>query len=159
MSNPILSVSEWMGATGHGLPSLKLYEALVMEETAETFGSYFVHDGVQVDSVLPALAKGLLEASKLLRESDHLNVGVPDPVALLDGHLDSVWVHLCAAHALLGGDTEKLARAWAEIHRSNVESKKVDGQFVIGPSGKVTKPAGWTPPDLEQFFDHIPKES
>lgn len=158
MSNPILSVSEWMGAAGHGLQSLKLYEALVMEETGETLGAYFVHDGLQVDSVLPGFARGLLDAAKLLRESDELYLGVPDPVALLDGHLDSVWVHLCAALALLGGDTEKLARAWAEIHRSNVDGKKVDGQFVIGPSGKVTKPVGWTPPDLEQFFDHIPKE-
>ena len=72
-----------------------------------------------------------------------------NPVALLDAALDLAWVSLCLARTLVGPNLEP---AWRELHRSNVVDKQVDGRFIKDSNGKVMKPIGWKPPDLEQFL-------
>jgi predicted HAD superfamily Cof-like phosphohydrolase len=41
-----------------------------------------------------------------------------------------------------------LDKVFAEVHRSNM-AKLVDGKPIYREDGKVMKPAGWTPPDIE----------
>jgi len=41
-----------------------------------------------------------------------------------------------------------LDKVFAEVHRSNM-AKLVDGKPLYREDGKVMKPAGWTPPDVE----------
>ena len=43
-----------------------------------------------------------------------------------------------------------LDKVFAEVHRSNM-AKLVDGKPIYREDGKVMKPEGWTPPQLEQF--------
>ena len=41
-----------------------------------------------------------------------------------------------------------LDKVFAEVHRSNM-AKLVDGKPIYREDGKVMKPEGWTPPDIE----------
>ena len=41
-----------------------------------------------------------------------------------------------------------LDEVFTEVHRSNM-AKLVDGKPIYREDGKVMKPAGWTPPDIE----------
>ena len=41
-----------------------------------------------------------------------------------------------------------LDKVFAEVHRSNM-AKLVDGKPIYREDGKVMKPEGWTPPDVE----------
>jgi len=42
--------------------------------------------------------------------------------------------------------------AFNEVHRSNM-AKLVDGKVLRREDGKVMKPEGWTPPQLDQFLN------
>lgn len=43
--------------------------------------------------------------------------------------------------------------AFEEVHRCNMQKLGQDGRPIISGSGRVEKPEGWRPPNLEQFFD------
>ncbi len=105
-----------------GLESLPLRIALVQEESDEVF-----------------------EAAGLDMHGQH-NDELADLVELADGLADLTYVCLGALLQLFG---EECAREiWAEVQRSNM-AKFVDGRVVRREDGKVTKPEGWTPPDIE----------
>ena len=66
----------------------------------------------------------------------------------LDALIDILVVTIGAIHSL-GADAEG---AWKEVMSTNFA--KIDRQTGMvrkREDGKVLKPAGWTPPDLEQF--------
>ena len=66
----------------------------------------------------------------------------------LDACMDMIWVILGFCH-MKGYDVEG---AWKEVARSNLAKiDPVTGKVLKREDGKVLKPEGWTPPDLEQF--------
>jgi predicted HAD superfamily Cof-like phosphohydrolase len=72
-----------------------------------------------------------------------------DPKECLDALIDILVVTIGAIHSL-GADGEG---AWNEVMRTNFA--KIDGAtgFVKKrEDGKVLKPEGWTPPELDQFL-------
>lgn len=86
----------------------------------------------------------LFEEFKEYRDAEADN----DPVEVLDGLLDIIVVAWGTAIRYFG--PEKAKAAAAEVVRSNLS--KVDG--TLGPiqrraDGKILKPEGWTPPDIE----------
>lgn len=154
--NPIESITKWMTGVGHGRPQLMLYEGLVTEEMAETFDEYRTHfkGSSQGHNDHKELAALMHKLALTMRKD--LDIVVTDRAKLLDAHLDSVWVHLGAAMALLGGGDEgaaKLALAWSRLHKANVTDKQVDGKYVLDASGKVQKPPGHQQPDYADLFE------
>lgn len=86
----------------------------------------------------------VLLRSKLIREETTETLGALedcDLVALADGIVDSIVVLLGTAISF-GIDVRPL---WDEVHRANME--KDGGGF--RSDGKVLKPAGWRPPNIE----------
>lgn len=149
MSNPIASVLEWMDAAG--VPDITMAEALAMEEMGETMQEFVVTDGVETDPFQPDVARAMSQWARVLRQHQgELRVVVVNANDLVDGHLDSAWVHLQAAAAVVGA--ENLAEAWARLHKANVVDKKVDGAFVKDATGKVIKPDGWTAPTYHDLI-------
>lgn len=149
-SNPVASIRAWCEAV---TTPLRMAEALCMEEMAEVMDNFFVFSGDNRDENQRHFSAALLEYSRLLREYRELEVGSDDLEKLLDGHLDSAWVHLLAAAQIVG--PENLAEAWSRLHRANIDGKQVDGAFILDETGKVTKPQGWTAPT---YNDLIKKE-
>jgi predicted HAD superfamily Cof-like phosphohydrolase len=90
--------------------------------------------------------------TKLIQEEiDELWVAnaAADPKGCLDALIDILVVTIGAIHSL-GADGEG---AWNEVMRTNFA--KIDGAtgFVKKrEDGKVLKPEGWTPPELDQFL-------
>lgn len=137
--NPIDSIKEWVDGVGHS-DKTSLYAGLVMEEMGE-----------------------LLEAIQTYRREFQYGIGAADSVSYslknfdvefnkteaLDAALDIAWVALCLAYTLAG---DNLPKAWAELHRSNITDKQVDGVFTKNQNGKVIKPDTWTEPNFSQFL-------
>ena len=66
----------------------------------------------------------------------------------LDALIDILVVTIGAIHSL-GADAEG---AWKEVMRTNfAKIDKETGKVRKREDGKVLKPQGWTPPELEQF--------
>ena len=66
----------------------------------------------------------------------------------LDGCMDLIWVILGYCY-MQGYDVEG---AWKEVARSNLAKINPEtGKVIKNEKGKVMKPDGWTPPQLEQF--------
>ena len=90
--------------------------------------------------------------TKLIQEeTDELWVAnaAADPKECLDALIDILVVTIGAIHSL-GADGEG---AWAEVMRTNFA--KIDpatGFVTKREDGKVLKPEGWTPPELDQFI-------
>lgn len=142
--NPIQSVMQWVDGVGHH-DKTGLYTALTVEEVKEVLES-IVHPSPSIEAEV-FRAIGVLDGvSYSLRHRE----GMPATrEELLDAALDTAWVALCLAYTLAG---DKLPEAWAELHRSNVIDKQVDGAFRKDASGKVLKPEGWRPPNFAQFL-------
>lgn len=71
-----------------------------------------------------------------------------DKVEELDACMDMIWVILGYCH-MRGFD---VSGAWAEVARSNLDKiDMVTGKVIKNESGKVMKPEGWKPPQLEKF--------
>jgi hypothetical protein len=71
-----------------------------------------------------------------------------DEVEALDACMDLIWVTL--GFCIMKG--YNVDGAWKEVARSNL--CKIDsntGKVIKREDGKVMKPEGWTPPQLEQF--------
>ena len=76
-----------------------------------------------------------------------------DTVEVLDALIDILVVTIGAINSI-GADAEG---AWNEVMRTNFA--KVDpatGKVRRREDGKVLKPEGWKPPQLEQFVKHLP---
>jgi predicted HAD superfamily Cof-like phosphohydrolase len=146
--NPLQSIADWCEGVGHGPESWKLYFALVLEECHELLDTTVLvePESGSVDHTNTNIALSLKQLSRQLRNGE-LQVQMAAKPAL-DASLDIAWVSLCLARALTG---RRLPAAWAELHRSNVTDKQVDGQFIKDASGKVQKPPHWQPPHFAQF--------
>ena len=74
------------------------------------------------------------------------------PVSDLDALIDILVVTIGAIHSM-GADAEG---AWNEVMRSNLD--KIDpesGTVLKRGDGKVLKPAGWTPPNLDPYLNEV----
>ena len=90
--------------------------------------------------------------TKLIQEeTDELWVAnaAADPKECLDALIDIMVVTIGAIHSL-GVDGEG---AWAEVMRSNLDKiDPITGFVKKREDGKVLKPEGWKPPELDQFI-------
>ena len=90
--------------------------------------------------------------TKLIQEeTDELWVAnaAANPTECLDALIDIMVVTIGAIHSL-GVDGEG---AWAEVMRSNLDKiDPITGFVKKREDGKVLKPEGWKPPELDQFI-------
>ena len=71
-----------------------------------------------------------------------------DNVEQLDACMDMIWVILGYCY-MKGWNVDG---AWNEVARSNLMKINPEtGKVIKREDGKVLKPEGWTPPQLEQF--------
>ena len=71
-----------------------------------------------------------------------------DNVEQLDACMDMIWVILGYCY-MKGWNVDA---AWKEVARSNLAKINSEtGKVIKRDDGKVLKPEGWTPPQLEQF--------
>ena len=88
---------------------------------------------------------------KLIREEYDEYVGAiltKDEVETLDACMDMIWVILGYCYM----KNYDVAGAWNEVARSNLDKiDPVTGKVKKREDGKVMKPAGWKPPQLENF--------
>jgi len=71
-----------------------------------------------------------------------------DDVEQLDACMDMIWVILGYCY-MKGWDVDA---AWKEVACSNLAKINSEtGKVIKREDGKVLKPEGWTPPQLEQF--------
>lgn len=71
-----------------------------------------------------------------------------DNVEQLDACMDMIWVILGYCY-MKGWDVDG---AWNEVARSNLAKiNPITGKVNKREDGKVLKPEGWTPPQLQQF--------
>lgn len=96
----------------------------------------------------PKLRKRLIkEEYKELKEARKNG----DMAGVADAYADLIYVILGSALMQIG--KHRFARVWAEVQRSNMA--KVDeatGKVVMRPDGKVLKPDGWTPPNIDMIL-------
>lgn len=69
-----------------------------------------------------------------------------DRVSVAQECADLIWT-VCGLAYGLG---IPLNRVWAEVRRSNGEKILPDGSVIRRQDGKIMKPEGWTPPDIEK---------
>ena len=70
--------------------------------------------------------------------------GKDDIVEIADALADLIYI-ACGTAVSYGIPLDKV---FAEVHRSNM-AKLVDGKVLRREDGKIQKPEGWTPPDIE----------
>ncbi len=76
----------------------------------------------------------------------------PDLVQLADGLADLIYTAI--GTALEFGIP--LVRVWDEVQRSNMAKRDLEtGRVVKNEFGKILKPSGWTPPDIEKALGPI----
>ena len=121
---------------------LEFLRTVELHEGAPQAGDF---NGVQ-EEFFDALAT--LEAIGNMLKKQHLRAGIPhgQRVAALDALCDSEVTGNGVAF-MAGFLKDKADEA---VLASN-EAKLVDGKPVILPGGKIGKPEGWTPPQLEGF--------
>jgi predicted HAD superfamily Cof-like phosphohydrolase len=118
----------------HNTKQTALYLKLMLEEMGETLVAANPIAKVQIEALIK-----ILEQYILVDENSNL-------VQIFDGLNDVVVVTLGAGFSL----GLPMAQGWKEVHGTNMA--KVDpktGMVRRREDGKVLKPEGWTPPDLE----------
>lgn len=97
----------------------------------------------------PALVRRSSRWRLLKEEVEELEEAIMenDIVEAADAYADIIYIVLGSAIMHIG--VERFCRVWDEVQRSNMD-KCVDGKIVMRGDGKVLKPEGWTPPDIEK---------
>jgi NTP pyrophosphatase (non-canonical NTP hydrolase) len=90
-----------------------------------------------------------LYVNLIKEEFDELKVAIDDANStdVVDALTDILVVTIGAAHSM-GCDIEG---AWKEVMKTNFAKIGDDGKIRKREDGKVLKPIGWVPPDLEPF--------
>jgi predicted HAD superfamily Cof-like phosphohydrolase len=71
-----------------------------------------------------------------------------DIIEIADALADIIYI-ACGTAASYGIPLDKV---FEEVHRSNM-AKLVDGKPIYREDGKVLKPEGWTPPDIDGVLE------
>lgn len=154
MSNPILSLEKWFNVVNHGADEEDLYRGFCCEEAAELLESLSADEGTVSATQLSEAADELQDLGHELKGSNSDQIVAKDRNETLDAHLDSAWVHLGAALAMLGGSPARLEQAWNRLHYANIDGKRhEDGSFHRDSNGKIIKPEGWSPPNYADLLE------
>lgn len=99
---------------------------------------------------LPDMAERALRMKLLAEEMYEYTVAENgnDLVEIADALADIIYI-ACGTAVSYGIPLDKV---FDEVHRSNM-AKLVDGKPIYRADGKVMKPEGWQPPNIEQFLD------
>lgn len=95
---------------------------------------------------LPDEAERVLRMKLLIEEFEEYLAAENDDdiVEIADALADIIYI-VCGTAVSYGIPLDEL---YNEVHRSNM-AKLVDGKVLKNNLGKVVKPEGWTPPDIE----------
>ena len=74
-----------------------------------------------------------------------------DQVEMIDALCDLIYV-ACGGANEMGIDLEPF---FDEVHRTNMSKLGPDGEPIRREDGKITKPFGWTPPDIEGVLARV----
>lgn len=74
-----------------------------------------------------------------------------DPDSQFDALIDLLYVVL-GTGVEMGVDTVQLWNGWNRVHESNMDKLGPDGKPILREDGKLLKPEGWQPPNLEGIF-------
>lgn len=85
------------------------------------------------------------------RPSAPLQRSVPE---MVDALLDTIYVSL-GALAALGLSDAQVEALFAEVQRSNMAKLNPDGKPNRREDGKVLKPAGWSPPNIDGLLERF----
>jgi predicted HAD superfamily Cof-like phosphohydrolase len=77
-----------------------------------------------------------------------------DLVGIADALADIIYI-ACGTAVSYGIPLDKV---FEEVHRSNM-SKLVDGKVIRREDGKILKPEGWTPPQIDKILSDAQQES
>lgn len=96
---------------------------------------------------LPSEERRALRIRLMAEEVDELADAEQDDdiVEIADALADIVYI-ACGTALEYGIPLDKV---WAEVQRSNMSKALPDGSVIKNAAGKVEKPDGWTPPDVE----------
>jgi predicted HAD superfamily Cof-like phosphohydrolase len=96
-----------------------------------------------------------LRESLIREEWEEYNAAVEagDLVAIADALADLVYVVL--GTAVEHGFT-RFEEIFAEVHAANLRKLGPDGRPTYRGDGKVTKPRGWSKPDIAQYIQEAP---
>lgn len=84
----------------------------------------------------------------LIKEEYQEYLDALEPTDELDACMDMIWVILGYCY-MRGWNVND---AWKEVARSNLAKINPEtGKVIKNEQGKVMKPDGWTPPQLEQY--------
>jgi hypothetical protein len=115
----------------------RLYLGLMLEEVAETMEAEgYLSIAREIQGFAGDIKGGLVPQRE------------PNLIEGFDGALDTIWV-TCG---YMLARNYPVAEGWAEVARSN-RSKLVDGRVIKSETGKVMKPAIYSPPDLVRVLD------
>lgn len=94
-----------------------------------------------------------LRINLIKEELNELEVAIFDLniVECLDAITDLDYVIKGTAHEL--GLLDKLEKAWDLVHKNNMTKLGPDGKVVKNENGKVIKPKGYKPVNLNQLFN------
>ena len=98
---------------------------------------------------LPDMEERDLRKKLLIEEvNEYYNAEYADDlVEIADALADIIYI-ACGTAVSYG---IPLDRVFTEVHRSNM-AKLVDGKVLRRSDGKIQKPEGWTPPDIETIL-------
>jgi predicted HAD superfamily Cof-like phosphohydrolase len=120
------------------MPNVFKDQATFMRACDQTVGRY---DDNQYKLYLKLIREEMEEHSTAFARNDRLEE--------LDALIDILVVTVGAIHSM-GADAEG---AWKEVMRTNfAKIDKDTGRVRKREDGKVLKPVGWTPPDLNPFL-------
>jgi predicted HAD superfamily Cof-like phosphohydrolase len=106
-----------------------------------------IKPGQRAELLFRHLRKALIkEEYKELKEARRNE----DMVKVTDAYVDLIYVILGSALQQVG--KYRFAMAWMEVQRSNM-AKCIEGKVRKRDDGKVLKPTGWDPPDLETIVN------
>ena len=140
----VTTFHEAFGATVGTYPELRdreLRAKLILEEAVETVAAMGFH--VQAEIADPGRFSYDDPNADVLASFDK-SFDKPDFIETIDGLCDLLYV-IYGAAVTFGIDLDEF---FEEVHRSNMA--KVGG--TTRADGKVLKPEGWTPPDLERIL-------
>jgi predicted HAD superfamily Cof-like phosphohydrolase len=120
---------------------------MLLEESQELLTTV-ITDGLEVKAALMNLTSTLNHHRKIKHPTNKLATIADQVDALVDME---VYINNVAARRGYNMDS-----VFEEVHKANMAKRSSDGTFIRDPHGKILKPTGWTPPDIEAVVQKWP---
>ena len=123
------------------------------KQVADFHHAFELHDQSSREPRTPPPEVGLLRVQCLIEEVGELAhaMGKKDKVEILDALVDIQY--FLSGTVLACGMQYVFEAAFEEVHRTNMAKLGPDGKPIRDASGRVVKPKGWKPPELEFFAE------